>query len=412
MQEKLQKIVDEHDGWTYQKICKLIEETDPELWKWVLAHCDSSLGKRMKAKILFSALHNEFCFTCPHGYQIKLTEHHNLKFSKEMQENCDCYEKYLKSDMYREKTKKMLERLTKSCLMKYGVENANNDPVIKEKKEQSCLKKYGTRWPTQLKEIHQKAVDTCRKRYGRGYPIQCRQFKGKIVEHRRETWKKNGEEINRRIIQNRRKNADGPLNWGHIRKEIQEILLDKEKFETALKKSSIQELSSKFGVSESFLRNIYHGFGLKFKKSCECFYENEVAHWLESIGIDFRRRDRKQIHPFELDFYIPSKNIGIEFPGDFWHMNPKIYFSSSINETNHCSAQEIWNRDARKKMLCDSKGIDLRYIWEFDWRNSKENVKEDLKKLLIPKDSCINSMNGSIECPGEDISKHQKALAI
>ena len=50
------------------------------------------------------------------------------------------------------------------------------------------------------------------------------------------------------------------------------------------------------------------------------------------------------------------------------------------------SAGEIWERDAHKQKLCEEKGIELITIWEDDWINNCEGMKnmilEKLKKRL------------------------------
>nr|DAF95480.1 MAG TPA: endonuclease-like protein [Myoviridae sp. ctCo31] len=72
----------------------------------------------------------------------------------------------------------------------------------------------------------------------------------------------------------------------------------------------------------------------------------------------------------ELDFYIPEKNLAIEFNGDYWH-------STSIDD-------DI-NQQLKKTNLCEQQGIHLIHIWEHEWLNNQEFIKELLKLYIEDK---------------------------
>ena len=84
----------------------------------------------------------------------------------------------------------------------------------------------------------------------------------------------------------------------------------------------------------------------------------------------------------EIDIYIPEKNIAFEINGDFWHMNPKLYNENDINEKTNESAKEIWDRDEYKKQICESVHICFNVVWEYDWKNNNEYIKEKIKNIL------------------------------
>ena len=84
----------------------------------------------------------------------------------------------------------------------------------------------------------------------------------------------------------------------------------------------------------------------------------------------------------EIDIYIPEKCIAFEINGDFWHMNPKLYDKNDVNEKTNETAKEIWDRDEYKKKICESVDICLNVIWEYDWKNNNEYIKEKIKNIL------------------------------
>jgi hypothetical protein len=85
----------------------------------------------------------------------KIKETNSKKYGSEI---------YLKSDDYKIKNKKFLE--------KHGVDNIFQLEYVKEKSKETCLKKYGVENPTQSEEIKKKSKETCLKKYGVEYPMQ------------------------------------------------------------------------------------------------------------------------------------------------------------------------------------------------------------------------------------------------
>jgi len=85
---------------------------------------------------------------------------------------------------------------------------------------------------------------------------------------------------------------------------------------------------------------------------------------------------------YKLDGYIESKNIVIEYNGDFWHANPIIYEENYlINYPNKSKyAKEIWFKNEQRieniKHILNCKII---IVWENDYLNNK---KELFKKIL------------------------------
>lgn len=94
--------------------------------------------------------------------------------------------------------------------------------------------------------------------------------------------------------------------------------LDKAKNYLINNPSTYYELSNKFNVTYNCLFNWLEQNNLnKYLKNEKSNYENQIANYLDSLNIEYIKNDRKVISPQELDFYIPDKNIAIEFNGDY-----------------------------------------------------------------------------------------------
>ena len=169
--------------------------------------------------------------------------------------------------------------------------------------------------------------------------------------------------------------------WPHITDEIIEILHTKELFVDVIKNMSISEMAKQFGVTKGTIRKYSRLHGLKITKPCSSSQEDEIAAWLTSNNIIFSHPDRIQIKPYELDFYFPNKNIALEIQGDYWHMNPAIYEATDKIRKGK-TAEEIWKYDKMKADLCESIGLKLIVIWESEWEDNKDELKEMLLKSL------------------------------
>lgn len=99
------------------------------------------------------------------------------------------------------------------------------------------------------------------------------------------------------------------------------------------------------------------GEGAIYKLVCEMIGSEKVKH-----------RDRKTIHPYEIDILIPSKNFAIEYDGLFWH-----------NE-ERCGCEKLLD----KTIKSDLKGVKLIHIFEDEWLSSPESVIDYITRTLTP----------------------------
>ena len=65
-----------------------------------------------------------------------------------------------------------------------------------------------------------------------------------------------------------------------------------------------------------------------------------------------------------VDIYIPSKNQVIEFHGYYWHCNPKKYKEDYYNAMVKMTAQQIWDRDAKRQQELSDAGYNVVVEWE------------------------------------------------
>lgn len=133
------------------------------------------------------------------------------------------------------------------------------------------------------------------------------------------------------------------------------------------KKPSLDEIAEALGVCKPLIcRNIlkfelrdlvnYYCNISKGEKELKDFISNyleiEVSNtWDELVS--------SKNCELEIDIYIPNLKLGFEYDGNYWH-------SELFNG---------YNRKIEKDNLASKKGIKLIHIFEEDWKNNKEQLK-------------------------------------
>lgn len=90
--------------------------------------------------------------------------------------------------------------------------------------------------------------------------------------------------------------------------------------------------------------------------------EIEILEWVRAKlpGAEVLERTRGVIAPFELDIFVPSKKVAIEFNGLFWHASDEK------------SDSESKRRHSEKLARCDAQGIRLIQVREDRWEANKD----------------------------------------
>jgi len=110
----------------------------------------------------------------------------------------------------------------------------------------------------------------------------------------------------------------------------------------------------------------YQGCGCqKCAKECGSSKpEHEVAAWIESMGLQVERNDRTALSSgMEIDLFLPSLRIGIEYNGRYWHSD---------------SVEKNWRKHEFKHEGARRDGIRLIAVWDFDWLKRPDTVKRHL----------------------------------
>lgn len=81
-------------------------------------------------------------------------------------------------------------------------------------------------------------------------------------------------------------------------------------------------------------------------------------------------------------FDIKHNDCIVEFNGDYWHCNPKLFESTDIGPGQK-TAQDIWNRDFKKIQTALDLGFRVMTVWELDYRKNKQKIIDEVAKWIL-----------------------------
>ena len=128
-------------------------------------------------------------------------------------------------------------------------------------------------------------------------------------------------------------------------------------------------------VCNPIKKEVYYSYG-----------EKEIRDFITSIYKDtVLYNSRNIINPYELDIYLPDKNIAIEYNGAYWH--------SEKNKDK--------NYHKMKSDYCKEKGIHLIHIFDYQWVEKRDILKSILQNFIKPE---LNSRIYARKCTIEKIT--------
>lgn len=166
------------------------------------------------------------------------------------------------------------EKIKLSCRNRYGVDHQWKSKIIRDKAKISCLKKYGAKYPTQSKEVQEKFKQTCLERYGVENPSQSEDVKKK-----------------KKLSYIRRFGVDHPMKCEEIKSKIDFFDISRRRHETMKRNGSY----IKSRIEDEF-----------FDYLCKACGKQNVER-------------QKIINNWNIDFYIKSIDLYIQFDGVYWH---------------------------------------------------------------------------------------------
>jgi hypothetical protein len=245
---------------------------------------------------------------------------------------------------------------------RYGSDYAMRSEELKEKYSESIQEKYGTKWYTSTDRFKENQYKSFKEQHGVDNPMQ---LKAVLDKQKATNKEKYGTDYYFASAQHRGE------YWG-ISKDTRDILSNKEQLEKLYQEhKTITSLYKHFGdVSETTISRalVENDIPITYTMNKVSTGEQELSDFIRAHydGDDIIQSDRTILDGKELDIYIPSKQIAVEFNGLFWH----------------CSRFKDKLFHQEKALNCEKLGINLITIWEDDWTDNRNVVESMLLAKL------------------------------
>ncbi|MCS7317756.1 MAG: hypothetical protein NZZ41_05550 [Candidatus Dojkabacteria bacterium] len=292
---------------------------------------------------------------------------------------CICYKDFLSKHSRKNfghddiKKKDIIrKKINETMLKKHGVINPSHNKSIVMKRKQTNIEKYGISCNLQLKEIREKAIKSNIEKYGKIYPLQNEEIRKKAFESFVKKYNVENpffvDDIRRKFETTmiERYGVDNFSKIGLL--EVKDKIFNKNWLydEYVVKKKTGEQIAKDLGLSKSFVCKILKK-NFKIRKTNKTFPESEIECFLkEHFKFNVDRNKRKLIYPYEIDIFIPEKNIAIEYCGLFWHSERQ--------------KQKEYHRKKLEK--CIQKKLKLITLFSNEWMHDRERTQQKLIWIL------------------------------
>ena len=289
---------------------------------------------------------------------------------------------------------------------------AQKDPLYQQQQQKKSLEKYGTLSPTQSAIVKQKQKETlssrskeaieksnelrrqtCEQRYGKANVSQVKEIKdksvAKFVSRSIDEKKKTREKTHKTIIERYGKDYYHTLirtscNVGQMKRSYKmlsqstefNIFCSEDEY-VKMKFDHQQRLTVQCKkckeIYTASIAALHRGNSCPICRPAECVSktEQEMQQFIVDIckqkNMSYRLNTRQAIYPLELDVFVSTKNIAIEFDGLYWHSD-----DLKLDKDYHLN----------KTQLCEEKNIQLVHVFENEWLSKKSIVKSRIRNLL------------------------------
>lgn len=154
----------------------------------------------------------------------------------------------------------------------------------------------------------------------------------------------------------------------HISPESLQLLNDIDWLVRQNDTKTLVEIAADLGVDNTTVQSRFYQHNIQPK--CHGVNtsqgERDVREFLHQLCVEVVHNDRTVIRPKELDIYVPSHKIAIEYCGLYWHSD------KFRNKNDHLD----------KLVACEAQGIRLITLFEDEWIHNRRIVEQKLQRVL------------------------------
>lgn len=261
------------------------------------------------------------------------------------------------------KSTEIKEKRAETVRSTYGVANVFQSDTVKSRIKNTNIIRYGVENPSQAPEIQAKIKETNLNTYGVSHPMMLREFQQKAVKTNLERYGRSA------YTQQHIPNIE---NWYLFLNDPRSYV--ESNYNTPPR---TEELAKDLGVDQSTI-DVY----LKKTGSTDCvrraksLMEEDICNFIQSLNsnIQIVQNDKTQIHPMELDIYLPEYNVAFE-------CNPTVTHNSSTGDP-WGGTPKPYNYHYQKTIECRRKNIFLFHIFGYEWSHKRQVILSMIQNIL------------------------------
>ena len=313
--------------------------------------------------------------------------------------NCECNNIFVKSfreivDNNSHYCKQCLIKITISkrettFIEKYGVKNAMNSDLCKQKIKATNLQKYGCEWPFQSEIIKDKMKDTCLEKYGVENAMQSKEVQAKFKKTCLEKY--GVEHIYKSDVFKEKYNATILKKYG-VKSISQSQEIKNKKIETSLKNYGVEYPSQHQKIKDKKTQTSLLHYGVENPMQCSEVLSKNVKSNFKSKEYVFPSGNTILVQgdePYALDELIINENIdetdiitGCKNVPEIWYndelgKNHRHYVDIFIPTENRCiEVKSVWTAKLHEHNIYlkqnAAKELGYKYeIWVYNERKKK-----------------------------------------
>jgi len=233
-------------------------------------------------------------------------------------------------------------------LERYGTVTTLLEPKTREKIRTTVMERYGVSNVFESGLIQNKIRETNMKRYGVDNPSKSNEIKEKITKTHLEKYNRNRQ------------------SQSHISDESFRLKYDKSFLEKEYDTKPIDQIAKELDIGVTQLYIQFHNLNIALNRKTESINQIAIKDWIgtlieDEIKLNYRLENNK-----ELDIFIPSRNLAIEYDGVYWHSEKFKTRTYHYNKQNYCREHNIR----------------LLQVWDLDWIKKQEQVKSRIRNQL------------------------------
>jgi hypothetical protein len=235
-------------------------------------------------------------------------------------------------------SKEIRDKTSKTNIDKYGVDNLFKDNQYIQNK---IFEKHGVNSMNKLPEVKQKTLNTNIERYGVSTPLVLNRSRDKVHESK--------------------------LN-NFLNKYSEYNIINRNGYQLTIKCDTC--LSEYSTIVATFVHRTTNSVDpclvCNPVNTIRSIKEKQLSEFLSNLGVIVENNNTKILGGQEIDIYLPEFNIGVEFNGLYFHSDVFRESDYHINKTKKCI----------------ENGVKLIHIFEDEWDDNQDIVKNDLIRLL------------------------------